>query len=131
MRSSRSASLPTASRSRRIISKRCCTAKLTPPVRQRETWKSSDRAIRPVPTPNSTRSNCSSWQRNREFPKTYGEEFFKEQGNVHPNLPHLMASLEPCELAHEGSSDIGIDLAVKKDWPVGFPKLRGELVQLL
>src|SRR5215831_18343083 len=42
-----------------------------------------------------------------------------------------MASLELGELAHEGSSDIGIDLAVKKDWPVGFPKLRGELVQVL
>src|SRR5262249_19867108 len=42
----------------------------------------------------------------------------------------LMASLELSELAHEGSSDIGIDLAVKKDWPVGFPKLR-ELVQVL
>src|SRR5262249_6758502 len=45
--------------------------------------------------------------------------------------PHLMASLELGELAHEGSSDIGIDLAVKKDWPVGFPKLRGELVQVV
>src|SRR5262245_21802955 len=42
-----------------------------------------------------------------------------------------MASLELGELAHEGSSDIGIDLAVKKDWPVGFPKLRGELVQVV
>ena len=42
-----------------------------------------------------------------------------------------MASLELCELAHEGSSDIGIDLAVKKDWPVGSPKLRGELVQVV
>jgi hypothetical protein len=42
-----------------------------------------------------------------------------------------MASLELGELAHEGSSDIGIDLAVKKDWPVGFPKLRRELVQVL
>jgi hypothetical protein len=38
-----------------------------------------------------------------------------------------MASFELGELAHEGSSDIGIDLAVKKDCPVGFPKLRGEL----
>ena len=42
-----------------------------------------------------------------------------------------MASLELGELAHEGSSDIGIDLAVKKDWPVGFPKRRGELLQVL
>jgi len=42
-----------------------------------------------------------------------------------------MASLELGELAHEGSSDIGINLAVKKDWPVGFPKLRRELVQVL
>lgn len=42
-----------------------------------------------------------------------------------------MASLELGEFGHEGSSDIGIDLAVKKDWPVGFPKLRGELVQVL
>src|SRR6516162_6194542 len=47
------------------------------------------------------------------------------------NPPHLMASLELGELAHEGSSDIRIDLAVKKDWRVGFPKLRGELVQVL
>src|SRR5262249_15362263 len=47
------------------------------------------------------------------------------------NPPHLMASLELGELAHEGSSDIGIDLAVKKDWPVGFPKLHGELVQVI
>ena len=42
-----------------------------------------------------------------------------------------MASLELGELAHEGSSDIGIDLAVKKDWPVGVAKLRGELVQVV
>src|SRR6266700_7064930 len=42
-----------------------------------------------------------------------------------------MASLELGELAHEGGSDLGIDFAVKKDWPVGFPKLRGELVQVL
>ena len=42
-----------------------------------------------------------------------------------------MSSLELGELAHEGTSDIGIDLAVKKDWPVGFPKLRRELVQVL
>src|SRR5437899_6250739 len=45
MRCSRSASLPTTSRSRRIISTRCCAAKLTPPVHQRETWKSSDRVM--------------------------------------------------------------------------------------
>src|SRR5262245_33929212 len=49
----------------------------------------------------------------------------------HQTRHTLMASLELGELAHEGSSDIGIDLAVKKDWPVGFPKLRGELVQVL
>ena len=41
-----------------------------------------------------------------------------------------MASLELGELAHEGSSDIGIDFAVKKDWPARFLKLRGELMQL-
>jgi hypothetical protein len=41
-----------------------------------------------------------------------------------------MASLELGELAHEGSSDIGIDFAVNKDWPARFLKLRGELMQL-
>jgi hypothetical protein len=51
--------------------------------------------------------------------------------NTVPAFPLLlMASLELGELAHEGSSDIGIDLAVKKDWPARFPKLRGEFVQL-
>jgi hypothetical protein len=45
--------------------------------------------------------------------------------------PRLMAVLELGELTHEGSGYIGIDLAVKKDWPVGLSKLRGELVQVL
>src|SRR5262249_8854811 len=68
MRCSRSASLPTASRSHRIISKRCCAAKLTPPAREQETWKSSDRAIRPVPTPNAARSNLLKLATRRGMP---------------------------------------------------------------
>src|SRR5262245_59817861 len=59
-----------------------------------------------------------------------GESRRSNQGVPDP-VSGSVAPLEVSELAHEGCSDIGVDLAVEEERPLGLAQLRRNRVQVL